>query len=239
MGDLRGARVLITGASTGIGAAAARRLASEGARLALVARRRDKLQALAADLGAVAIPADLAVPGEAARVVAEAEAALAGIDLLFANAGVYLPGDLIDADPEAIDQLININVTAVMRAVRAALPGMIARGQGDIIVTSSVSGHQAIQWEPVYSASKHAVQAFVHGLRRQVGRHDIRVGALAPGVVLTPLWGEVDAAVEAEKVADRSALTEADVVDAFMFMATRPRNVTIRDLVILPATQDI
>lgn len=239
MGDLRGARVLITGASTGIGAAAARRLASDGARLALVARRRDKLQALAADLGAVAIPADLAVPGEAARVVAEAEAALGGIDLLFANAGVYLPGDLIDADPEAIDQLININVTAVMRTVRAALPGMIARGQGDIIVTSSVSGHQAIQWEPVYSASKHAVQAFVHGLRRQVGRHDIRVGALAPGVVLTPLWGEVDAAVEAEKVADRSALTEADVVDAFMFMATRPRNVTIRDLVILPATQDI
>lgn len=242
MSDLNGRTALVTGASSGIGRACARRLAAEGMTLAVSGRSRERLDALAAEIGAkhAVIVADLSVSGQADHVVREAEAALGGIDVLFANAGLYLPGDLVDAEPDAIDSLIAVNVTSVLRAVRTALPGMIERGGGDIIVTSSVSGHQAIHWEPVYSASKHAVQSFVHGVRRQVSGKNVRVGSLAPGVVLTELWGEdlSDEVIERE-VAARAGLRAEDVASALVYMLTQPQNVTIRDLVILPANQDI
>ncbi len=119
------------------------------------------------------------------------------------------------------------------------LPQMIERKSGHVLITSSISGHLAIHWEPVYSASKHAIQSFVHGLRRQVARHGIRVGAVAPGVVLNELWGYRDAAAIEAKVAAREGLRSEDVADAVVFMLTRPAHVTIRDLVILPQNQDI
>ena len=99
------------------------------------------------------------------------------IDILFANAGSYVSGEVVDGNAEEWDRVININVNSVFHAVRAVLPHMIERRSGDIVATSSISGHQAIHWEPVYSATKHAVQAFVHGVRRQVARHNVRVGA--------------------------------------------------------------
>ena len=99
---------------------------------------------------------------------------------------------------------------------------MLAARSGDIVVTSSVSGHQAIQWEPVYSASKHAIQSFVHGLRRQVAPQNVRVGAVAPGMVLNPLWGITDPAAIDAKVAAREGLRSEDVADAVIFMLTPP-----------------
>ena len=116
---------------------------------------------------------------------------------------------------------------------------MIERRSGDIIVTSSVSGHQAIQWEPVYSATKHAVQSFVHGVRRQAGPHNVRVGAVAPGIVLNSLWGMTDPAEIERQVAAHAGLRNEDVAEAILFMLTRPPHVTIRDLVMLPQNQDI
>src|SRR5438445_652167 len=107
------------------------------------------------------------------------------------------------------------------------------------LVPGSISGHQAIHWEPVYSATKHAVQSFVHGVRRQVAEHGIRVMSLAPGMVLNELWGFTDPARIDEKVAARAGLRSEDVADACLFMLTRPLNVTIRDLVILPQNQDL
>jgi ribitol 2-dehydrogenase len=216
-------------------------LAAEGARVALAGRSRGRLEALAAELGNghVVVAADLAQPGEVDRMVQEAEAALGSISILFANAGLYLPGDLAETDPEEIERLLAVNVNAVFRSVRRVLPGMIAAGGGDVVVTSSVAGHQAIHWEPVYSASKHAVQAFVHGVRRQVSGQGVRVGALAPGIVLNELWGEVDPADVDRKVNARAGLRSEDVADALRFMLTRPANATVRDLVLLPADQDI
>ena len=161
------------------------------------------------------------------------------LDILFANAGLYVPGDVAEGDADAWDELLTVNVNSVFRLVRAVLPDMIAAQSGDIVVTSSVSGHQAIQWEPVYSASKHAVQSFVHGLRRQVAPHNVRVGAVAPGMVLNPLWGYTDPAAIDADVAARKGLRSEDVADAVVFMLTRPANATIRDLVILPSNQDI
>lgn len=238
---LDGKTIVITGASSGIGRAAARLFAAEGARLALVARSADKLEGLAQELGEghLAIPADLTAGVEVDRMVAEALAHFGRIDALLANAGAYVSGDLADGDPDAWDTLLALNVNSVFRAVHAVLPGMIARQAGDIIVTSSISGHQAIHWEPVYSASKHAVQAFVHGVRRQVSKHRIRVGAVAPGIVLNELWGLTDEAEIERRVAARAGLRCEDVAEALLFMLTRPPNVTIRDLVMLPQNQDL
>lgn len=241
MSDVRNKVALITGASSGIGLATAEALATAGAKVALVARSADKLKAAAQRIGpnAMAIPADLTVPEASAALLAEVEAKLGPVDILMANAGVYLAGDLVGNDPAAIDRVLQTNVGAVFQIVRAVLPGMIERGGGDILITSSVAGHQAIPWEPVYSASKHAVQSFTHGLRQQVGPQNIRVQAIAPGIVLNDLWGISDP-VEIDTKADAGdGLRSEDVAEAALFMLTRPRNVTIRDLVILPRAQQI
>jgi len=239
--DLQGKTVLVTGASSGIGRAMALAVAAAGARVALVGRSRDRLQQVADRIGpgAMVLPADLAQPAEVDRVAAEALQALGRIDVLLPNAGLYIPGEVATGDPDAWDSLLSVNVNSVFRLIHAILPQMIARGSGDIVVTSSIAGHQAIHWEPVYSASKYAIQSFVHGLRRQVAPQGIRVGAVAPGVVLNELWGYDDPVRIAEKVAAREGLQSEDVAEAVLFMLTRPPNVTIRDLVILPQNQDI
>ena len=239
--SLRGKTALVTGASSGIGRATARCLAKEGARLAISARSADKLDALAAELGSgtVVIIADMLIPADVDRMVSGAIADLGQLDILFANAGVYITGDIAGQDPGTWDQLLAINVNAVFRAVRAALPHMQARKSGDIIVTSSIAGHEALPMEPVYSASKHAINAFVHGLRRQLIPHNIRVGAVAPGTVLNELWGITDEADIARQVADRTGIRSEDVAEAVLFMLTRPPHVTIRDIVIMPQALDL
>lgn len=240
-GELSGKVVLVTGGSSGIGRAMAKAVASAGAQVALVGRSADRLDAVAASIDnkALALAADLTKSGEVDRVVSEAIARFGQIDILLPNAGLYIPGEVAEGDPDAWDELMAINVNSVFRLVRAVLPGMIERGGGHIVITSSVSGHQAIHWEPIYSASKHAIQSFVHGLRRQVAKHNIRVGEIAPGVVLNELWGYNDPDAIAAKVATREGLRSEDVADAVLYMLTRPANVSIRDLVILPQNQDI
>ncbi len=236
-----GAVVVITGASSGIGRAVARRMAKRGARLVLAGRAEERLAGLVAELGASAchVAGDLTEPGEPGRLVEAALEAFAKIDILFANAGTYIAGPVAEGDPDAWAQLLDTNVTAVFRLVHAALRPMMAQGSGDVVVTSSISGHQAIHWEPVYSASKHAVQAFVHGVRRQVSQYGVRVASLAPGRVVNELWGiEKESEIEAE-VAAGTGLRSDDVAEAFEWMVTRPRHVTIRDLVMLPCRQDI
>lgn len=240
--DLSGKVVLVTGASSGIGRAVAKTLAAEGMKLALVGRSAERLDAVAAQIGesnALALAADLTKAGEVDRVVKETFRRFGRIDILLPNAGLYIPGDVVDGNPDAWDELLSINVNSVFRLVHAVLPGMIERKAGHILITSSISGHEALHWEPVYSASKHAIQSFVHGLRRQVAPHNIRVGAIAPGVVLNELWGYTDPAAIEAKVESREGLRSEDVADAVLYMLTRPANVTIRDLVILPQNQDI
>ena len=188
---------------------------------------------------AVVLPADLTKPNEVAPLVDATLKRFGHIDALLANAGLYIPGEVAEGDPDAWDQLLSVNVNSVFRLVRAVLPHMIKQQSGDIIVTSSISGHQAIPWEPIYSASKHAVQAFVHGLRQQVAKHNLRVGSVAPGMVLNELWGITEAKDIEAKVAARSGLRNEDVAEAVLFMLTRPPNVTIRDLVMLPQSQGL
>lgn len=239
--DVSGQVALVTGASSGIGRALAIAVARAGAKVAIVGQSEERLEAVNQELGgdAFVLSADLTIPAEVDRVAADAIAHFGQIDILLANAGLYVPGDVVDGDPDAWDELLNVNVNSVFRLVNRVLPQMTARRSGDIIITSSVSGHQAIQWEPIYSASKHAIQSFTHGLRRQVAPHNVRVGAIAPGVVLNPLWGFADADAIDEKVAAHEGMRSEDVAEAVMFMLTRPPHVTVRDLVLLPQNQDI
>ncbi len=238
---LAGKVVIITGASSGIGAAAARELARLGCKLALGARSVERLRALEQELGpaAVAVPGDVTSDHDVARLVAAARERFGRIDVLFANAGVYVPGQLAEAPLAALTGMVDTNVNGVLRCVHAVLPHMRAQRSGDIVVTSSISGHLDIHWEPVYSATKHAVQTLVHTLRRQVAADGIRVGAVAPGMVANELWGITTREAVEKHVAERSALRDQDVVDAVVFMLTRPPHVTVRDLVLLPQGQDL
>ena len=162
------------------------------------------------------------------------------LDVLLANAGLYLSERGWEVDAARVDAIGRTNVLGVMHSIHAVLPHFISQGTGDIIVTSSVSGHQVIAWEPIYSATKHAVQAFVHGTRQQLVGSGVRLGAIAPGIVLNELWGVVngDASIETEVAAGRGMRSE-DVASAVMFMLNTPRHITIRDLVMLPTNQEI
>lgn len=240
--SLQGKTVLITGASSGIGRALAVSLDQQGCRLALAARSVERLDEVRASLSgdALLIPTDLAVPAEVAAMTARAlDHFGGGLDVFLANAGLYVQGQVAEGDPDAWDQAIAVNVASVFRACRAVLPAMIARRSGDVIVTSSISGHIAIPWEPVYSATKHAVQSFVHGVRRQVAPHNVRIGAVAPGMVLNELWGISDPEEMRRRAAAHEGLLSEDVADAVLFMLTRPAHVTVRDLVMLPQNQDL
>lgn len=232
---------LVTGGSSGIGLAVARRLSAEGAHVVLVARSVDKLRAAADGLDGPATPwpADVTDPTVATTVVESTLERHGHLDVLVANAGVYVAGDVWKNDPADIDRLVATNVTGVMRFVRAALPGMIERGRGDVVFTSSVSGHQAIPWEPVYSASKHALQAFVHGVRQQLLGTGVRIMSVAPGVVLNDLWSVTDDSEAAAGVAAGMGMLSDDVADAVQFKLSRPAHVTVRDLVLLPTNQPV
>ncbi len=238
---LQGKVVIITGASSGIGAATARLLSRLGCRVALASRSEGRLRELAEELGteAIAITTDVTKASDVRRMVQQTVDRFGRIDALLANAGIYIPGKISDGDPDAWANLVDVNVNGVLRCVHAVLPIMAQQHSGDILVTSSISGFIDIPWEPVYSASKHAIQAFVHTLRRQVAPDGIRVGSIAPGMVANELWGFTSPKEIEEKVAERASIRSEDVAEAIAFMLSRPPHVTIRDLVMLPQNQDL
>jgi ribitol 2-dehydrogenase len=242
--SLEGQVAIITGASQGIGLACAKALSAAGVHVVAVARSASRLtdaaQSLPGPGRAAVLPADVGDPATGAAAVALALEHFGRLDLVLPNAGIYVGGDLTDTDPAVIGQLVTTNIGGVMSLVRAALPHLVAQGRGDVLVTSSVAGHQDIWWEPVYSASKHAVTSFVHSVRRQLIGTGVRMGAIAPGVVLNDLWGfGADSGAVQREVDEGRGITSEDVADAVMFMLTRPRHVTIRDLVVLPSAQEI
>ncbi|MDO8982452.1 SDR family oxidoreductase [Cypionkella sp.] len=239
--ELNGKVAAVTGAASGIGLECARSMLKAGARVVLIDRAEDKLAALCAELGADAIPLviDLANPASVATMMPQILAKAGSLDIFHANAGAYVGGDVVTGDPDVWDRMLNLNINASFRAVQAVLPHMVERQTGDIIMTSSIAGIVPVVWEPIYTASKFAVQAFVHTVRRQVAKHGIRVGAVCPGPVVTALLDDWPKAKMDEALANGSLMMPKEVADAVLFMLTRPRNVTIRDLVILPNSVDL
>ena len=239
--EFEGKVALVTGAASGIGLASTEMLLAGGARVVLADRDEAALRALRERLGERALPlaVDLLDPQACAALVPQALQMGGRIDILHANAGTYVGGDLVDADTHEIDRMLNLNVNVVMKNVHDVLPHMIERGSGDIIVTSSLAAHYPTPWEPVYASSKWAVNCFVQTVRRQVFKHGLRVGSISPGPVISALLADWPADKLAEAKASGSLLETAEVAEVVRFMLTRPRGMTIRDVVMLPSNFDL
>ena len=239
--DLNGKVAAITGAASGIGLASAEGMLAAGARVVLIDRDEAALQALVAKHGEAVVPLviDLLDPADCATLLPQVLAKAGRLDIFHANAGSYVGGDLIDADTQAIDRMLNLNVNVVMKNVHDVLPHMIERGTGDIIVTSSLAAHFPTPWEPVYASSKWAINCFVQTVRRQVFKHGIRVGSISPGPVITALLADWPQ----EKLQDLkeagSLLEASEVAEVIIFMLTRQRGMTIRDVVMMPTNFDL
>jgi ribitol 2-dehydrogenase len=231
----------ITGAASGIGLACARALVEAGASVVLIDRAQERLTSLCAELGPRAHPlvVDLLDPVALSAILPRILALTGRLDIFHANAGAYIGGPVAEGDPDAWDRMLNLNINAAFRSVHAVLPHMIAQKSGDILFTSSVAGVVPVVWEPIYTASKFAVQAFVHSTRRQVAPHGVRVGAVLPGPVVTALLDDWPKEKMEEALANGSLMQPQEVAEAVLFMLTRPRNVVIRDLVILPNSVDL
>jgi ribitol 2-dehydrogenase len=238
---LQGKTAAVTGAASGIGLASVSALLQAGARVVLVDRNEQALAAACAPHGASAIPlvADLLDPAQCAELMAQILSKVGALDIFHANAGLYVGGDLVDATHDAIDRMLTLNVNVVMKNVRDAVQHMSERGSGDIIVTSSLAAHFPTPWEPVYASSKWAIDCFVQTVRRQVFKHGIRVGAVSPGPVITSLLADWPAEkLEAAK-ASGSLIDASEIGEVILFMLTRPRGVTIRDVVLMPTNFDL
>ena len=239
--ELAGQVAAVTGAASGIGLECARAFLGAGAEVALVDVAADRLDAICAELGPRAFPVvvDLTDRASIASMLPRILERAGQLDIFHANAGSYVGGEIVDGDPDAWDRMLNLNINAAFRSVHAVLPHMVERKRGDIVMTSSIAGIVPVVWEPIYTASKHAVQAFIHTVRRQVAKHGIRVGGVAPGPVVTALLRDWPQAKLDDALASGSLMEPSAVAEAVLFMVTRPRNITIRDLVIVPQNLDL
>lgn len=231
----------ITGAASGIGLECARTLLKAGAKVVLIDRAEERLNQLVAELGDNAIPlvVDLMKPEQVDGMLDAILAKAGRLDIFHANAGAYIGGPVAEGDPDVWDKVLNLNINAAFRSVRAVLPHFIEQKSGYVLFTSSIAGMVPVIWEPIYTASKFAVQAFVHSTRRQVSQHGVRVGAVLPGPVVTALLDDWPKEKMEEALANGSLMQPIEVAEAVLFMLTRPRNITIRDLVILPNSVDL
>lgn len=238
--NLEGKIAVVTGAASGIGLATSEAMMAAGAKVVMVDRNEASLAELVGKSGgrAIAQVTDLLDAESCAAMIPEILAKTGRIDILYCNAGTFIGGDLVDTTADAIDRMLNLNVNAVFKNVHAVLPHMIERGSGDIVVTSSLAGRAAIKHEPVYSASKWAVTCFTQTTRRQVNSHGIRVAQVSPGPVSSALLADWEPErLQAAK--DAGAIIEPkEVADAVLYILTRPRNVTIHDMVVLPTNVD-
>ena len=239
--ELEGKLAAVTGAASGIGLASTEAMLAAGARVVLVDRDHEALAHACRRLGHAAIPLaiDLLDAKACASLVPRILEIAGPLDIFHANAGTYVGGDLVDADTSAIDRMLNLNVNVVMKNVHDVLPHMIARGTGDIIVTSSLAAHFPTPWEPVYASSKWAVNCFVQTVRRQVFRHGLRVGSISPGPVISALLADWPEEKLREAKAAGSLLEAKEVAEVLLFMLTRPRGMTIRDVVLMPTNFDL
>jgi len=217
-------------------------LAGQGVRVVLAGRREERLRALQADLGetvASAVRCDVTQRRDIDNLIGRTLEHFGRVDILLANAGQFTQGRIADVDVEALVSMVDTNLAGVIRCIKGVLPSMIAQKSGDIIVTSSISGHLDIDGEAVYSASKHGVITLVNLLRKEVSPHGIRVSSISPGIVLNEIWGVTDPAEIAAGLRERRGLCSEDIAEIVAYMLKMPRRITLRDIVALPQAQQI
>jgi 3-hydroxybutyrate dehydrogenase len=187
MNPLAGRVALVTGGSRGIGAAIARKLTSLDVRVAIVGRTAAQLEATARELGAFPVVSDVAARGSAEDVLARVRDALGDVDVLVPNAGIDASYKLADTTDDVWDEVMTTNVTAVFRLCRAAIPGMVARGRGRVVVVASTAGLAGYPYTSAYCASKHAAVGLVRALAAELARTQVTINAVCPGFVDTDM----------------------------------------------------
>ncbi len=244
--DIAGRHVVITGASSGIGAACARAFARAGARLHLVARRRERLEELAVELSGHGLGISLSTLDVRDRAAVEAWAARLSadgpeVDILVNNAGLARGlAPLAEGDIADWEEMIDTNVKGLLYVTRALLPGMIERRRGHVIQIGSIAGHEVYPGGNVYCATKHAVAALNRALAIDVLGSNVRVSSVDPGLVetefsLVRFHGDSERAANVYRTIE--ALTADDVADAVLFCATRPPHANVREMVLMPTAQ--
>ena len=234
--------IIITGASSGIGEAAARLLSAAGHPLLLLARRVERLQAL--DLpNTLSRRVDITDRPTLLAAVAEAEAQFGPADALINNAGVMLLGEMSKQDPAQWDQMLDVNVKGLLNGVHAVVAGMIERKHGTIINVSSVAGRKTFPNHVAYVGTKFAVHGLSENLREELSPHNVRVITIAPGAVETELLGHTtDEAIKTGYQAWKqdmggTVLSAEDVASAIAFAYQQPQNVCIREIVMAATRQ--
>jgi len=246
--QLKGKRVWITGASSGIGEATARLLAAEGARVVLSARRRDKLEALAAELSGQGADVHIEVVDVSDRAamaeVGERLNDLGGIDILVNNAGTMPLSPILSGRVDEWEQMIDVNIKGVLYAIHAVYPGMAERKDGHIVNISSVAARLTYQSAGVYCGTKHAVRAISDTLRKEAIRFGIRVTDIQPGSVDTELpdsirHDKIRTAVKDNMYAEGSPILKPeDIARAVLYVVTQPAHVDVSELLIRPLIQE-
>ena len=246
-GPLSGKVALVTGASSGIGAATAVALAEAGAAVAVGARRRDRLDALAGRLrddGGRVLQLELDVTDEQActDAVRRTLEELGGLDVLVNNAGVMLLGTIVGADPEDWRRMLHTNVLGLMYMTHAAIEGMVAQGSGDVVNISSVAGRVARMGAGVYNASKWAVNAFSESLRQEVTGRGVRISLVEPGAVATELSSHItqeEAREASRRMAESMRTLQADdIARAILYVVSQPPHVAINEVLVRPTDQE-
>ena len=249
---LDGTVALVTGASSGIGEAAARALAREGAAVAVAARRKDRLDALVAEIEqaggrALAIEADITDRDQAAETVRRTVEELGRLDTVVNNAGVMLLGPAADASLEEWDRMVAINVLGLLYVSHAAIEPLLAAAQdsprrvADMVNVSSIAGRRANRNSGVYNLTKHGVGAFSESLRQEFAERHLRVSLVEPGAVITELTDHLRPAQQEaarQRFADVERLTAEDVADAIEYIVTRPWRVAINEIMMRPTEQE-
>ena len=245
MGNIAGKTVVITGASSGIGAAVAQRLAASGASVVLGARRADRLGALVAEIEgaggkALAVAADVTKRDSMEALVAAAAARFGRIDVLINNAGIMPISRLDMLDIDAWDAMIDTNIKGVLYAIAAALPRMKAQKSGHIISIASVAGHKVNGGSAVYAATKHAVRVISEALRQEVTADGIRVTIVSPGATESELFERITDPASLKRLSGAAAIAlPADsVARAIAFAIGEPDAVDINEILIRPQAQE-
>lgn len=232
---------IVTGASSGIGAATARRLAENGCNVALAARRKDRLNALAAELGenALAIPTDITDPVAAAALVVRTVEWFGAVDVLVNNAGLGLYAPIAEGDPEDWRKMFDVNVLGALYVTRAAVRHMLERGSGDIVFVSSAAGRRVPHGHgAVYAATKHAITAIAEGLRMDLHDKGIRVMNVEPGLVRTEFPENSYASADDYYAGKEYVPLEArDIAEAALYAIRQPSRVSVNEVLVRPTEQ--
>ena len=236
---LVGKTAVVTGASSGIGEATARLLAQKGCNVVLAARREDRLNALAVELGALSVPTDVTDPAACAALVARALERFGSLDILVNNAGLGLYGSIADGDPEDWRRMFDVNVLGVLYATRAAVRRMLERGSGDIVFVSSLAGRRVPRADgTVYAATKHALTAVAEGLRMDVHEKGVRVINVEPGLVRTEFpESSYPNAEEYYAEKEYAPLEAEDVAAAIVYALQQPPRVSVNEIMVRPTEQ--